>query len=1124
MSSTGSIEAIAIEFSKLLRPLREDLGSAAGTKVFFGRIGVVLSNTQAGNVAASGAISTAVTNTEALITLSGEIIAAITAENYTLAAEKSVAAIEKIATLIEALTTIGNNIHSIHATIPPSQVAERMFSYLLFRYLDNAKGINEVLELLGLLDRNIVNENSTNPDNPEYETYTYRFDRIGTWFSNPAQAVKDIYDWGKNDFDGSKLFGRIEGIVSRFGLPVLYDDTSTPKRLDLVFFEAVPKTDVSPPGLLVRLKNKLSTGEITIPMGDMVSLIFKIDFEPPYNTGFFATPNGGMGFQPPTPGSSISGDFNFKLRVRKNNPPEPILLFGESGGSRLELGELLFSTGTKVTWNGTSANGTYMFELAATGLKVVIDTSKGDGFLNKIMAGVRAQAEFDLVMGISSERGFYFGGSSALEIKLPTHIALGPISLEGLTIAAKLQGGKIPISAGADVRAELGPMVAVVQNIGIIATLSFPPNNSGNLGPLQLDVGFKPPNGVGLSINTGAVKGGGFLYFDWEKGEYFGGLELSFQNMITLKAIAIINTKMPDGKPGFALLILVTAEFTPIQLGFGFTLNGVGGLLALNRTLDIQALKNGVRTGAVSSILFPKDVVANINKIISDLKTIFPIAEGHFIIAPMGKFGWGTPTLISLEVGIILDIPQPQFSIIGVLRCILPTEEAAILKLQVNFAGGIDFDKGELWFDASLFDSSLLIFSLSGDMALRIGWGDNPMFIISVGGFHPAFKEVPPELAGMKRLMISLLSGDNPRLNAQIYFAVTSNTVQSGAKVELYAGACGFSIEGWLGYDLLVQFSPFHFIASIYAGLALKCGGSTLCGVRVQCTLSGPTPWHADGEASITILFFDITVGFDVTWGENAPSQPAETEDVLALTRKALEDDRNWRAVFPANTNLSVTLKKVELPEDKIIVHPFGNLEVSQKVVPLGVEINKFGNKKPTGDTKFELTHSAPASEIREEFAMANFLTLNDSDKLSRKSFERMRSGLGFGTGNSIQHGAETDKEVNYELSYVHRKKNLVVFGGLVKLIAGMHKQLSKGNAAHKSPYAVSKKKPGTPPADVLINEPGYHVVNVSDLNLFAPGMVAKTQTEAVMMMNELIAEKPALKGKIQIAASHELN
>ena len=51
---------------------------------------------------------------------------------------------------------------------------------------------------------------------------------------------------------------------------------------------------------------------------------------------------------------------------------------------------------------------------------------------------------------------------------------------------------------------------------------------------------------------------------------------------------------MPDGSDGFSLVIIVTAEFgSGLQLGFGFTLLGVGGLLGLNRTVNADALLAG---------------------------------------------------------------------------------------------------------------------------------------------------------------------------------------------------------------------------------------------------------------------------------------------------------------------------------------------------------------------------------------------------------------------------------------------------------------------------------------------------------------------------------------------------
>jgi hypothetical protein len=507
---------------------------------------------------------------------------------------------------------------------------------------------------------------------------------------------------------------------------------------------------------------------------------------------------------------------------------------------------------------------------------------------------------------------------------------------------------------------------------------------------------------------------------------------------------------------------------------------------------------------------------------VSDLKAFFPIVQGHFVVAPMGKIGWGTPTLISLELGIILDIPSPQLTIIGVLRCVLPEESAPVLKLQVNFAGGIDLERGLIWFDASLFDSSLVVFTLSGDMALRIGWGAQPLFVISVGGFHPSFKEVPSDLTGMRRLSIALLSGENPRLVAQTYFAVTSNTVQSGARVELYAAACGFNIYGFLGYDLLIQFSPFYLIANLYAGLALRRGNDVIAGIDVSCELSGPTPWHARGNASFKVLFFSISIGFDVTWGDDAPALPTDTEDVLQLVATAVDDVRNWRADLPANVAQTVSLRQSQTPAGMVLLHPFGVLAVSQKVAPLGMPIDKFGNKKPVGDTTFThaRTGGGPSETEREEFAVANFVSISDSEKLSRKSFERFASGLRLSAGDGATTGAALPKDVTYEMSYVHRKH--ATPAGKVGLLKSMFDIMNLGSAATRTPLSVGTRKGGgNGPSPVEVSAGGYHVVSTVDLS--PVGAPALTQAEALAMRDAMLRDDPALVGQLQVVASHEL-
>lgn len=1114
-----SIALIAVELSKLLEPLEEELVPPR-TRGFFAELGIQLTSAQATAIGAP--LQTVADDTGALLTLIPELIAALEAEDYGTAIQKGLLATVKVADVIHSLDQLATAAQGV-AVPDAAQLAQRIFNFLLAQYLDAAKGLNDALEFVGILDRQEFNEASTDPANPPYTIHTYDFGVIGDWLSDPGQKARTLFGWGPG-FDGHQLFPRLEKLIALSGMPVIYDTTATPHRLDVVFLEFAPTTSGAP-GLVIQLKSSIQTGTQTVALGDEAHLEVKLDFNPPTDTNVTIQTDGAVSFTPPTAASTFGGDVGAKLVVRRESPPDPFVVFGVAGASRLEFREFDFSTGASVQWSGGAAHGDVDVSGALNGGKVVIDATKGDGFLTKILPGTHIEADFALLMGISTARGFYFSGSSALEIRLPAHIALGPVSIEGLTIAAALDGGRVPVSLGADIRALLGPIEAVVQNMGVTATLSFPPGNAGNLGPLQLDIGFKPPNGVALRISAGPITGGGAISFNEPKGEYFGALELSFQGVFSLKAVAIINTKMPDGSKGFALLILVTAEFTPVQLGFGFTLIGVGGLLGLNRSLDTQALRQGVRTGSVSSILFPPDVVGNILQIVSDLKTFFPIVQGHFVVAPMGKIGWGTPPLISLELGVILDIPSPQLTIIGVLRCILPEEDAPILRLQVNFAGGIDFERGLIWFDASLFDSSLLVFTLTGDMALRIGWGDQAIFVISVGGFHPAFHEVPPDLTGMRRLSIALLSGDNPRLVAQTYFAVTSNTVQSGASVELYAGACGFNIYGHLGYDLLIQFDPFHFIADIYAGLALRAGEDVIAGIDVSCELSGPTPWHAKGDASFKVLFFSISIGFDVTWGDDAPALPADTQDVLPLVRDAVDDGRNWRAQLPANTSQTVTLRKVDPPEGSVLLHPFGILAVSQKVAPLEFPINRFGNKKPTGDTTFAVSWTGGAAErVEEEFAVANFVTLSDSEKLSRKSFESMKSGLRFSAGDGSATGARLEKDVSYELSYVHRKRGIVRRGGLVFLLKSLFDTMALGGSTLQNPLSVAARKAGgNGPAPVAIADADFHVVKLSDLTPAAPGASAHSQAEAFALHDKLVSDDPTLAGELQVVAAHEL-
>jgi hypothetical protein len=227
MSGTpGTLELVAIELSKLLQPLQAELATPAGAKALFAQLGFTLTDAQVANLSAP--MSTASGNIGDLIRTVAALVAAIEAEDYGTVTAKSIEAIQRIVGAINALSTIGNQLSGV-VGLPAQQVAKRVFDYLAYVYTNGARELNDVLELAGLLERD---------DHDDFTVVNYHFDRIGAWFSNPGGQVRTLYDWGSG-FDGRKLFAAIEKVVSRAGLPVIFDNGPNP-RLDLVVIDMAP--------------------------------------------------------------------------------------------------------------------------------------------------------------------------------------------------------------------------------------------------------------------------------------------------------------------------------------------------------------------------------------------------------------------------------------------------------------------------------------------------------------------------------------------------------------------------------------------------------------------------------------------------------------------------------------------------------------------------------------------------------------------------------------------------------------------------------------------------------------------------------------------------------------------
>ena len=678
------------------------------------------------------------------------------------------------------------------------------------------------------------------------------------------------------------------------------------------------------------------------------------------------------------------------------------------GGGIIEVGSIGFAGGVDVQQGSLSPS----FALKLSGGHVMLRPNGADSFVSSLIPAGGVEAQFDIGLRWSAKQGFSFEGSASAAIDVPLHVAAGGLRIDSLHIEALPSAAGLAIETSMTCEAAIGPVGVSLQRFGALAAVAA---HDGNLGPMDVSLDFKPPSGAGLEVDFPTVAGGGFLFHDPVQGLYSGAMQLSLYEQITLKGFGLIATHLPDGSPGYSLIVFITAEdFRPIPLGLGFTLLGVGGMVAVNRTFDQDVLRQDLKTGTLATLLFPRDPIGSAPTLIRSLAGAFPARPGSYLLGLLAKIGWFTPPLVLMDLALILELgARERLLALGHISALLPSADNDLVRLTMEAMGVIDFDAGTAALDAVLVDSRLVHkFPLTGSAALRAGFGAGPnsTFVLSAGGLNPHFTP-PAGLPALERVAIALCAGDNPRLICEAYFAITANTVQFGARASLYAAAAGFSVEGDVGFDVLVQLAPLHFIADFDARLQLKCGSHNLFMVGVQGELEGPRPLRVSGKASFEILWCDFSVHFDATLVQGEPPPLPLAIDVLAQLTQALVSPTGWSTRRTAAQPHGVALRSLPPAgaSAPLVLDPLGQLVVTQQVVPLntGRDIEIFGGAPVAGDRRFGLTaalNGAPlaGSAVQASFAPAQFFVMSDDEKLAAPSFESMDAGCVFGSATTV--------------------------------------------------------------------------------------------------------------------------
>lgn len=638
-------------------------------------------------------------------------------------------------------------------------------------------------------------------------------------------------------------------------------------------------------------------------------------------------------------------------------------------------------------------------------------------------------AKFSLQLLYDYLMGLQFNGDYSFHLDLDvSNLKLGALNLQGLGIdigSVKNNWGTLQLGVGSTFSVNLGAVAFSFENLGVALSLNvLKPDFS--LGDWDFGCKFKYPSGVGISVDAPGVKGSGLISYTEATGELLGFLDLKIVSKFGVSAFMLIDLGTVEGHE-FSFVGLISTTFSPgIPLGMGFTLTGLGGCLGLERMIDYDAIQTAVQQGTMASVFFVENLQDHLAEMKATALSIFPAKKNQFFVGVLGRISF--EPVLTCTFGLMIQLPDPtDIIIVGALK--VGIADTDVIRINVQFAGKIDFQQG-LWFDASIIDSEIVGIKLEGDMKFRLFWGGpSKGFLFSIGGFHPNYTPDPGmQVGNMKRLAMKL-DYDILKVGLETYLAITSNSFQIGAHLDLKIGWEKFGITGYAGFDALFQFDPFMFMFDVECGVAVKCGGWTLLSIDLAFSLSGPRPWHVSGKAKFYFIFLPINVSFSLEWGDKEPVLPNKQISVKDLFEAQIKDNNNWIISETAQTDDDVVVD-MRHNEGELLVQPFETIHFNQSAIPLQLvkqgerAMELCNNAVPTDyndltiigfklGEKEEVKKDADKDNLTNDFAPGLYYNLSNQEKLRLPSYKEYVSGFSVSENMNVKKGSVSDRDVS---------------------------------------------------------------------------------------------------------------
>ena len=636
-------------------------------------------------------------------------------------------------------------------------------------------------------------------------------------------------------------------------------------------------------------------------------------------------------------------------------------------------------------------------------------------------AGDRATSPVDVSLVVDRATGVRFAGQG-LRMPMPSStVSIPGLSIKGFALELSTYAAGLVLRPTFDARAMLPalPVRLALTGVGVDLPLSVADGTFAVTG-----VETRLPRGLEVELAMPRpVSGGGAVQQVEGTTTYRGILDVDL-GVVTVQAMGILALPGPDGPLSF--LVLLTAGFPKpgIQLGFGFALEAVGGLLGINRRVDDDRLLRLVTDGNADRVMFPENALARADEILRSLDECFPPQPGQLVVGPMLRLNWGG-RIVTVSVAVILELPDPvRVFLLGRVVVAVPDPLLPIIRLQASLLGRFDPDVPKVDVLLSLTGSWIAGISVSGDVYLLVRGGSDPLFVLSAGGFHPQYVR-PPGVPALRRVSMDL-SGGFLGLRAEAYLALTSNSLQFGAAIHLDATIAECGVEGYLGLDALFVWEPtIAFSVRVQAGVAVLAFGVRLASVALSFTLEGPGAWHAFGTGSISVLWWDVDLDFDVRWG-TPPSLTAPPPEIADELGPALRRRETWAtdSSSAGRRSLQLTGDAARAVASGAVALPDARLRLSQNVVPLDFTINRFHRLAVPDQTwhidrvKLRPQDDQPHdATVEAAFVPGEFRAMTQDQQLGSPASRSLTSGVEL-TPESLTIGTSADCREGYETDY----------------------------------------------------------------------------------------------------------